>query len=449
MEHENKYNSCTRIPISDNQDIDDIPFDITKDTYSLIDQNSKLDLNVNIVEPEPDQLNSNYLTNDQQKVFDSISNIVKNKKNSIITLSSQAGCGKTFVLNHLIDFGGLQDAKTTAPTNKAVTLLDGNNASTIHSHLKLKLQPNFRDGGYELVKTKGNTKWHNVLIVDESSMISSELHDYILASDSFNHLIYVGDHNQLLPVDDSNADFTIFNLSNIYKFKLTKNMRTDNKNLHKLFNDVLLCDSWANIVDVLEAADVVDVVYDKKEFVEDFLKVNRKSNESGIIGAFTNKKVDLYNEVCRMMTLKGIEDPIHPDDILVMQEGNGEDIKNAEHLRVKNWYKDIDNNAYVINTICMKQFMTPMNWGIYYNKLKKLKNLGIKKKEWRNYYKFKEMYLDYRYHYASTLHKLQGSTYRDVHLDLQGLGMVDFDTVKRLVYVGLTRTSGDKVTVLL
>jgi len=97
----------------------------------------------------------------------------------------------------------------------------------------------------------------------------------------------------------------------------------------------------------------------------------------------------------------------------------------------------------------MKQFMTPMNWGIYYNKLKKLKNLGIKKKEWRNYYKFKEMYLDYRYHYASTLHKLQGSTYRDVHLDLQGLGMVDFDTVKRLVYVGLTRTSGDKVTVLL
>ena len=61
----------------------------------------------------------------------------------------------------------------------------------------------------------------------------------------------------------------------------------------------------------------------------------------------------------------------------------------------------------------------------------------------------REMYLDYRYHYASTLHKLQGSTYRDVHLDLQGLGMVDFDTVKRLVYVGLTRTSGDKVTVLL
>ena len=379
-------------------------------------------------------------------VYDSIIDTINTRKSSVITISGGGGTGKTTLLNTLSFISGM---KFTAPTNKAVTHLDYANTSTIHSHLRLKLQPNFRDGGYELVKNKGNVPHHNVLIIDEASMVSESLHQYILNSESYNHLIYVGDHNQLLPVDEENPEFSVFTLPNANKFYLTENLRTDNDILHKLFNDILECDDWSSIIDVLQGSGGVDCFYDKKVFIQDYLKTDRKGNEDGCIGAYANKTVDLYNDICRMMTIPKAEHPIHPDDVLVLQEGNGVDMYNAEHVRVHSWSRDPEQNAYVVNTTCMRSFMTPMDWGIYNKKLEEARQNGINKKMWKDYYGLKESYLEIAYHYSSTLHKLQGSSYNDTYLDLKGLGMVPFDTAKRLVYVGVTRSSGDKVKVLL
>ena len=71
-----------------------------------------------------------------------------------------------------------------------------------------------------------------------------------------------------------------------------------------------------------------------------------------------------------------------------------------------------------------------------------LKANAIKTKNreaWKMYFDLKGLFLTVKYHYASTTHKAQGSSYRDAWVDMTNLGYVDDEQLLRLMYVATTR----------
>ncbi|MCF6244166.1 MAG: ATP-binding domain-containing protein [Sulfurovum sp.] len=66
------------------------------------------------------------------------------------------------------------------------------------------------------------------------------------------------------------------------------------------------------------------------------------------------------------------------------------------------------------------------------------------KELWKAYYSARDMFADMQYSYASTIHKLQGSTYETVYIDLFSFlnnEHMSEDDKDRLVYVAITRAS--------
>ena len=83
------------------------------------------------------------------------------------------------------------------------------------------------------------------------------------------------------------------------------------------------------------------------------------------------------------------------------------------------------------------------------NDAKYEKNYGLRTKKWKLFFIIKETFIDVKYIYASTIHKLQGSTYDTVYIDLREIeNMKDKDMMFRLLYVAITRAS-EHIKVLL
>jgi len=141
------------------------------------------------------------LTPHQLEIYENIISIIesrsvllrsKNIEDYQISLTGAAGTGKTFLTTIIAQYlynRGFKFA-ITAPTHKAVGVMAGilkeNNIQvtprTIHSFLGIKLfkDPHTGEERFTIDKTKKEYEYVDVLIVDESSMISTELYEYIL-----------------------------------------------------------------------------------------------------------------------------------------------------------------------------------------------------------------------------------------------------------------------------
>ena len=80
-------------------------------------------------------------------------------------------------------------------------------------------------------------------------------------------------------------------------------------------------------------------------------------------------------------------------------------------------------------------------------KIDRYKNPEERKEAWRNYFITKEKYGDFKYVFASTIHKAQGSTYNSVYINIGSiLSLIahnEHDIAYRLLYVAVTRASKD------
>jgi len=197
----------------------------------------------------------------------------------------------------------------------------------------------------------------------------------------------------------------------------------------------------------------------KKEFITEFIKEDRLGSDEDCIFTFTNKDVDTYNEKIRNYYVKtnGVIPEIHPSDLFVVQESTQENLEfnqsgfvNSEilHLKRSNFeefnfkgkilkgYKCITDDERKFNMIAKESEAE------YKRACELLKANAIKTKNrenWKMYYDLLNLFLTVKYHYASTTHKAQGSSYRDSWVDMTDLGYVDDDTLLRLFYVASTR----------
>jgi exodeoxyribonuclease V alpha subunit len=136
----------------------------------------------------------------------------------IVGITGGAGTGKTLVLGHvyrrLIEELGAGKVILAAPTGRAakrITELTGINAMTIHRMLEFPMPDDPPDGkGKPIPGMPRRNREHPldqiVIIVDEASMLSTELYELIQAAMNRKAVIRMfGDNEQLAPVEDNSG----------------------------------------------------------------------------------------------------------------------------------------------------------------------------------------------------------------------------------------------------
>lgn len=181
-------------------------------------------------------------TEHQQEALDAIRVWFEKQERQTFSLGGLAGTGKSTIIPFVIDALGLEQHEVLfcAPTNKAKNVLKaklrskgiGSEVSTIH---KIMMTPtevhcdncplsrpkpsptdlchgsSWAKCGCELAfVTRGSSVAPQIIICDESSMVTDELYDELIGLSEGLPILFVGDHGQLAPVGNRlDKDFSV------------------------------------------------------------------------------------------------------------------------------------------------------------------------------------------------------------------------------------------------
>ena len=257
------------------------------------------------------------LNDDQKKLLEVIdtieeTNIVDPQNLLKIIFTGSAGTGKTTTIVEAIKKIKEKKLKLMilTPTHQAgiviQKMLKENNitqdVNTIHSYFEIS--PELTDLGERkfIPKLKDIDISEDIFIIDEASMINTDILNIILKSLKLKHIIFIGDKYQLPPVKEAYSP--VFNLHNkgYQVISLEKIMRTE-KNLEsfqklrtliKRFEEEEYKASIEEIYDILKVFNL----FEEAEFAtlfNTFVEERFKNNKYVKIGSFTNNFVDYYN----------------------------------------------------------------------------------------------------------------------------------------------------------
>lgn len=219
--------------------VDDRPEPNSKSLTFTFPDNITIDIPFQLNKQQEDALNG---------LFDFIKD--PSKYGNMITLEGYAGTGKTTIIG-IFDQYLMRTGRRpiySSPTHRANAVTAQNNPNaevvTLHSLFGLSPRVDLEDGTYDLRKLKteqvrnAKLKPGQLLIVDEASMVSTGLYDFIqdFVKEEHVRVIFVGDPAQLSPVKDSTIS-PVFTREGATILKLTKVERTgDNPILEEATN---------------------------------------------------------------------------------------------------------------------------------------------------------------------------------------------------------------------
>lgn len=393
------------------------------------------------------------LTEHQDDVMNQVIDAIKSGHRRIV-LKGSAGVGKTYMVNELVKkLGMVNNTYLTAPTNKALAVLRGKinilgnlEFSTIHSALKLRRKFD-KDTGDPYFEQSFHPRYPpfagcKLLIVDEASMINNMLLGYL--KDYNFPMIFIGDEKQLNPVKEEESP--VFH-QNWITFELTEIIRQGEGNpIIDLSRDIKSI--WNKNSYVVQDAGYV-FTEDRPKIIERLAEVNGTDELKYL--AWSNAEVDIMNSSVRNKVY-GTPKMIEQGETLVFNNPykEGEYYTNQEILiqsleeyegsfiagdgKVSLKVYRVNENIVVVQEDSIRDF----------RKVASVLKADVKKGkyDWRTYYGFVENFADFKYNHAITVHKSQGSTYKDVILNVKNLNMNKNNKEKqRLFYTGITRAS--------
>lgn len=397
------------------------------------------------------------LTHDQQQALDAFIKFILDPIETVFVLSGYSGTGKSTLVKHLLDQlpSMLQAAKLidpayrqwethlTATTNKAaesLSLLSGQEVSTIHSHLGLRVNTDYETGSTTLIPTSQVQKENQLIFIDEASYVDSTLLQLIFRLTSHCKIVFIGDPAQLTPVKSSGtpvfeAKFSGAHLSEVVR-QAAGNPIID---LATKFRDTVNTGEFFKFV-----PDGKHVVYlDRAAFndaiKDEFTRPNWHYPDSKIL-AWTNKRTIDYNHSVRDY-VKG--DPNFKvgdyavcnkfiafnratirTDQLVLISGISEET--VQHGVVGHHYQ-LDGR----HTVFGAKSLTAKN-----EMVKAAKTAG----DFNIVEEVGNRWIDLRAAYACTINKAQGSTYERAFIDLDDISRCNSgDQIARMLYVAVSR----------
>lgn len=423
------------------------------------------------------------LTAHQSHRLDDSLTILKTGKRLLI--KGSAGVGKTYLVNELIGRLSAQARNKkifcSAPTNKAVAVLKGKvderdnlEFTTVHSALKIKRQVNFKTGAITykpyFSEKYPPLKGVALFIIDESSMLSTELLEYVETHAIKNNctVIFIGDAKQLNPVGEEVSPVFVKNYPEV---ELTEIIRQGAGN---------------PIIDLSRNLDVIAERLDKRlddngylfsnslpQVIETLAAVNGTDELKYL--AWTNKEVDMINKLVRKRIYGENPKKVELGETLVFDEPYKEEFYTNQEIKVETlaekekefFYpagraKGVFDSITTYNPIKLKYYSVNIKKSQETGEMvdnvivihedaqadfdKLLANLRSMCKArvipWVDYYKFKEGFASMKYNHAITVHKSQGSTYGQTIVNIKNLGLNKNKPERaRLLYTAVTRAS--------
>jgi exodeoxyribonuclease-5 len=440
----------------------------------------------------------------QLQALNLIKDFIKNSDETAFSLCGSAGTGKTTLEKEIIDYLNTEWISycLCAPTHKAALVMrQTTQEDAITLHKLLALSPNveildldFRELQFKTSHVVNSIPNKGVVICDEASMINDDLFDLLIlkCKDRKSKIIFLSDSKQLNPVKSRTCS-KVYTLNN--QFELTHIYRQSQESALTPILQSLRQRKLGKLDSQSAEDGSLFVVSDMRQFLDtaktEFLEaINTRNILHTKVAAYTNTRVGLFNQAIRKF-LWNDDVPYHKGEFLTSYE-------NADYEGTM-FYNSMD---YIVNdeveesTFELPHFYTPVKgyllnlWDAYdkYTKecmilsrnnpddvfeglaatLEAIRFRAIEAKRtssyraslyWKQYFELMHSFTtpvplvydgrvvrkkSFDYGYASTSHKLQGSTYDKIFVDLRNINTCTDDKVKQqLQYVALSRTRTD------
>lgn len=385
-----------------------------------------------------------------------------------LALSGYAGTGKTTLVRFLCQkLGRRNRLALTAPTNKAAKVLAdkaGRSAGTIHSLLGLRMTRDF-EGGYQLERSEMPEVLPDIVVVDEASMVDSVMMEHIrdAQGESDMAVLYVGDPAQLPPVNEDTSPFTKIDGPSLEKIVRQKK-DSPIVGLATFVRENIDADSikLPGVHEYDPASDEGIIVHaDASAFLEAAIErfgasaYQNDPNHCRIL-AWTNEQVRSFNRTVRAR-IQGehaaefvmgewlvIDEAYRVSDEVLLPVSSEVLINDAELVSLdgyRTWRLNVgdDHELLVIAAESQAAFRGELA-------AKRKAALAAKGKErsalWEAFYRHRERFAAVTYPFAQTVHKAQGSTFRNAFVFLPDLRRNKrVHERHRLLYTAITRPS--------
>ena len=399
------------------------------------------------------------LTDDQHTALDAFLQFMTDPKETVFVLSGYSGCGKSTLVKTLLD--RIPEFQTkirlidpthksyavalAATTNKAAENLQqitGNECSTIHSMLGIRVKTDYITGKTSLMVGPGayNDKLtRTILFIDEASYIDKELLALIFKLTSDCKIVFVGDPAQLAPIKSSHTP--VFD-AGFMGAALTKVVRQSEGNpivtFSTNFRHTVNTGEWLQFTPDNHHVKHLSKEDFMKEIELEFSRLDWKYTDSKIL-AWTNKTVVGYNHFVSQL-VKGTPKFQNGDYAVCnsfVKKGRTS-IKTEELVCITDHCLDTRHNVtgtrYVLDGT--HSFFMPWEKAHKEQRLKEARAND----EIEIAMEIEDEWIDLRAAYAQTVNKSQGSTYDKVFIDLSDLNKCrNGDTLARMLYVAISR----------
>ena len=444
------------------------------------------------------------LGEEQLQALSLIKDFIKNSKEIAFSLCGSAGTGKTTLEKEIIDFLNEEwiDYSLCAPTHKAALVMrQTTKEDAITLHKLLALSPNveildldFRELQFRTSHVVNAILPKSVIICDEASMINDDLFDLLIqkCADKKAKIIFLSDSKQLNPVKSRRCS-KVYDLPN--QFELTHIYRQAKESALTPLLAGLRQHKLGHLDTCQGESGSLFVTSDMKEFLEaakhQFLEaIDTRNILKTKVAAYTNTRVALFNQAIRKFLWKD-NLPYHKGEFLTSYENADfegtmfynsmdyvvandpeESIFELPHFytKVKGYLLDLWDayDKYTKECIILSRNNPDEVFEQLAATLEAIRIRAIEAKQtssyksslyWKQYYELLHSFVSpvaltyegrvvrkksFDYGYASTSHKLQGSTYDTIFVDLRNINTCSDEVVKRqLQYVALSRTRTD------
>ena len=428
------------------------------------------------------------LTPHQTRVLEELVQLIKAGHNRIV-LKGSAGTGKTYLSAELIRVlreDGIipyNNGKifATAPTNKALAVLQGKigeleaDFKTIHSACKLHQYIDPKTGVASFVRGRARLndefEYCRAAIIDEASMLNSDFlqsHSVVRHGredteqgylENFNFpIIFIGDEKQLNPVGEEISPVWVQDYPEV---ELKEIIRQGEGNpIIDLSRDLDLM--FFRRPMLTPHGKGYRFSSDTTNFIERLAEVNGTDELKYL--AYTNKIVDEMNRYVRKRRY-GEPKRIEKEETIVFNSPFGtfytnQEVK-VESLEIVTDYINIpthDTRFDEMNKMVGKQDRIRMKFYVVNESIRVIHELSDvvykriydslkdnnRRYGWdgRGYHCFAEYFADFKYNHAITVHKSQGSTYKEAILNIGNM-MINRNVKERekMLYTAITRAS--------
>lgn len=437
------------------------------------------------------------LTSDQQDAIDGILRDIETPGARVV-LCGYAGTGKTVTTAALVSelrAKGLKVVVAT-PTHKARAqverALQANGATsfecvTVHRLLGLKCVRDYKTGketfcadyaaGNMLRDRDGDHSDIGIVIVDETSMLHRELYELLIETVAPRPVVFVGDDRQLLPVKEDQVCAAFAEAHSSYR--LNKVLRHDGAILNLATETRLRPVGRARFKSNVGGGSQIVAYRRRDEWLTAFLETMNQpiamdDPDHCRALAFTNKAVEELNQLVHerrygagapqymggmvCLTVDAVPDPIggkplFNSTIELQIDSADQDLFTAPYdeswmdpwntwvLRVRACDGSKNCEIRVIDRDDEKRWSESQR---HYAGLAKEEQHDKQRREyWSQYFKRKDQFGKIQPSSALTIHKSQGSTFRNVflHWSIDGWGSAPTAQQNQLAYVGITRAA--------